>query len=909
VIALTETWMNSNNMTDRMFACGDVFDTFRDDRIDRTGGGVGLLVHKRLQATEVLVDPRFSSDCPNCQLICVDFGTDVEYRLILIYRPPGYVTLLETTHLFRFISFLCNDTDNVSLVIGDFNLPGVNWSGLYEGLGEDSCASLAEAGLTQLVEFPTTTSSSTGNILDLVFATDSQYVLSVTKGEPLGASFHHSVYFELYLSDTNLVGVPNVFDPDPRSTPRDYLKGNYEVINEYLLKYNWESFYRLTDLNDAYIMFRDVLMSVVDENCPARRPSKGRRRNFPQGMRSRYKTKRKMYRNMKSPLDRLRYNVYSKKCGDIVRQYYDEMEKKVVESKDKFYSYLNDKLKSRSDIISVVTPTGKQTQDKVIMSELFADHFATVCNNIPVTQFMSNNINAPSPDYSDGFLNEFHVDETMVRDELNKLPCKQTISADNIPPVVLRNCANALTGPITHLLRMSLSKGAIPDLWRKVLVKPIHKKGNKKLIKNYRPIGLTCILSKVCERLVRSQLIGHLTTSGFCTDSQHGFRTGRSTVTALLQTQLEWKRLLCDNSEFFVVLLDFSKAFDMVNHGKLREKLASAGIRDKAYCWISDYLDRRTMSVVIGSEASSEKPIGSGVIQGSAVGPALFSFFAYDIPECLDQSVGNSLFADDVKLYAVEKDILEESTERVRMWSMNNALPLAPDKTVFIKIRRRRTPVTVENFTIGGTTVESTKTTRDLGVLVSDDLECSNHIADITKKAFRTSNLILRILKTKKIELFKKAFYALVLPGLEYCSVIWCPTYGKDIRAIEVVQRRFTRRAQQKCGFGVEDYNSRLKRWNIPSLEDRRVFLDLVMVFKILYGYVDLNRDDFFRIRLGETLSIYPVKLASRVRTNTQLNTLASRTYKRWNCLPTPIRNSPSVCSFKIKLKKLYWST
>jgi hypothetical protein len=201
--------------------------------------------------------------------------------------------------------------------------------------------------------------------------------------------------------------------------------------------------------------------------------------------------------------------------------------------------------------------------------------------------------------------------------------------------------------------------------------------------------------------------------------------------------------------------------------------------------------------------------------------------------------------------------------------------------------------------------IASSRSTRDLGIMISDDLECSGHIGEVISKAFKISNLILRIFKSKRLEIFKKAFYTLVLPILEYASVVWNPVYTTDVVKIESVLRRFTKRAQRKCGVAGESYGSRLKRWKIPTLEYRRVIADLVWVYKVLYGYVDVNRDLFFRIYQTDTeIKIYPLPLSSGLKNNTQTNTLAYRTYQIWNTLPLSVRNSCSVQAFKNNLKK-----
>jgi hypothetical protein len=239
-------------------------------------------------------------------------------------------------------------------------------------------------------------------------------------------------------------------------------------------------------------------------------------------------------------------------------------------------------------------------------------------------------------------------------------------------------------------------------------------------------------------------------------------------------------------------------------------------------------------------------------------------------------------------------------------WSSDNALPLAPDKSIFMILRRRRTVKSTDTLLVDGVVVPATTETRDLGIQLRDDLECSSHVLEVTKKAFRISNLILRVLKTKKLELFKKAYCTLVLPILEYASVVWCPIYAKDVNKIETVQRRFTKRAQRKCGLSYQQYTDRLIRWNIKTLEYRRMQTDLITVYKILYGFMDVNREQFFRVSMSETeLKIFPHPLASGSRNNTQLNTLANRTYRVWNGLPLETKNSVTVAAFKRRLLKI----
>jgi hypothetical protein len=217
--------------------------------------------------------------------------------------------------------------------------------------------------------------------------------------------------------------------------------------------------------------------------------------------------------------------------------FYDKIETKAAETKGGFYSYLKNNIKAKSDIISLKRANGEITTNKKEMAELFANYFSTVYKE-PMMQ-------TDPPEDSQhngseaGTLSQFTINVDLVLRELQKLPSKETQSHDGIPPIVFKRCAGVLAQPLTHLLNMSLIEGNIPEMWRHIIIYSTHKKGNKKIVTNYRPIGLTSIPSKICERIVRDQLLEFLHQQGLNSDKQHGFRNRRSTVTLLLTTQME----------------------------------------------------------------------------------------------------------------------------------------------------------------------------------------------------------------------------------------------------------------------------------------------------------------------------------------------------------------------------------
>ena len=209
-----------------------------------------------------------------------------------------------------------------------------------------------------------------------------------------------------------------------------------------------------------------------------------------------------------------------------------------------------------SRIPETISYKGRFRNNTLDQSELFntyfSDQFSEPSNyNIPV-DFRND----------DGF--GFSISHLDIRNLLKNLNSNKAQGPDGIHGKILKNCADSIAYPLSLIFNTSYRTGLIPKEWKHANVVPIHKKGSKASVENYRPISLTCLVMKIFEKLVRNELMSK------CQDKinqkQHGFLPGKSCTTQMIPFYDSLAVTINDLSTTDVIYFDFAKAFDSVNH-------------------------------------------------------------------------------------------------------------------------------------------------------------------------------------------------------------------------------------------------------------------------------------------------------------------------------------------------------
>ena len=904
VLGVCETWLTEQ--TSSSFVKLDGFNFFRGD-VSGTirKHGSGLYVKEGLTSIE--------DDVPIPNLVSV-FIKDWDLHLMACYRPPSY-SEAENSRLYSFIEQFTISRRVV--LMGDFNLPSLKW--FEEGFGnvnvtpldQNFCDLFALCGLTQFVHEPTFWPS--GNVLDLVLTSEPELIGEVSVLAPLPHCHHGPVVFVLYAAESS----------DPVKPIRLWFKGNYSELGEELSLLDWRGLFEGLPFEDCYHKFIDIIHELIDRFVPMvnarsrtpawmKQPSRQLVREKSRAWVA-YKQARQVHGRV-SEVTESAWDAFALANSELRnysirerRNYEESLAGALGENPKLFHGYIRRKKKG-------IPPVGPFKVDNLVVSqpqqlaEVLAAAFSAVFSNgRPSNPFPHQRCQAQ--------MGPIVISYEEVLQLLEKLEPSSSPGPDLLHPHFLKTCAGMLALPITIIFQRSIATGCLPSLWKYSWVSPIYKSGSRCVPLNFRPVSLTCVPCKIMERIIVRYITEFMEQNHLLSDRQFGFRAGHSTEDQLLLMYGKIAQWVDAGSIVDVVYLDFSKAFDLVCHSLLIEKLTLLGFSDDLVSWIQAFLSDRKFSVVVEGCHSLERPVGSGVPQGSVLGPVLFLLYVNLIVR--DNTSFWVAFADDFKLGLAYRGELGEGVgnvdlqrdiDRLAATSASWNLRLNNDKCVVMRFGNRGQAIETESgYEINGRNLKMVTSYKDLGVIVDNRLRFHLHVGVVVGKAGALMGDLLRSTTCRSEKFMVTLFVAHIRPFIDYCSSVWNVGYLGDLRRLESLQRRWTR---EVYGIGERNYETRLRELGLFSIAGRLLRADLVKIWKLLRsGYHD-ELLDLFQVSRVRSIRGHSLRLVVPVcRTDTMRRSLMARRVQVWNRLSAAVVDVTSIESFKRNLDRVMGET
>lgn len=854
LIFITETWLNNSFLDSEVSDAR--YDIFRYDRDTKSsdksiGGGVMIYAKQMYQAQLRSEFSRVGVELVWITIGARGFGITQQRAVHLgVAYVPGDMQHSQRLALVldSLNAIMQAHPDDHIILLGDFNMPNIQW----DSRGGPTCAkegtnekfntavtfmnALQFHGLLQFNKYP----NFSGNVLDLVIA-NTNLNISISTDPLLSEDKYHPA-LEIDSSE--------IFIAEVR--PRKFIKylfqkADYDHIKKDLSLIKWNIIFQNNSVDESLNCFYEILYKLINDYVP--KHVVGGKYNYPvwysRALINVIREKDKIHHKWKAYGNSLDYDEFKllrdrqkqmqKTC---FKRYVLYMQDHILKSPEVLHTYVRSKRKKASNYPNIMYYDNEIYDDELKICQGFNKYFKSVFVDYTLN-YTEQNYNVSS--FSDENLHMIRFTETEILKIFKSLNIRKGSGSDNIPPIFFKNCANEIAFPVMLLYNKSLSEGIFPSKWKEAHIVPIHKKGSKTEITNYRPISILNILGKVLEKLIYTKLYSVLSRA--IPDNQHGFMKRRSTNSNLIQFTSDILNYMDEGYQVDVIYTDFEKAFDRVDHVILMKKLYALGIRGDLFRWMKSYVSNRKQSVRLGGSRSDYVCITSGVPQGSHLGPLLYNVYLFDIRDCFKHSKF-SMFADDKKVYMRVNSIadcllIQSDLDRLSEYYRINRITVNVKKCSQITFTRKKTSID-HAYIINNSPINKTNLVRDLGILLDSKLQMNEHINYITNKAYRSLGFVIRsCIPFKNINCLKNVYFALVRSILEYGSCVWNPQFTKYIDAIEAIQVKFIKQLNFKIYRYFGTYEESCKHFHIASLRDRRELLDLMLIHNLVSGSID----------------------------------------------------------------------
>ena len=287
------------------------------------------------------------------------------------------------------------------------------------------------------------------------------------------------------------------------------------------------------------------------------------------------------------------------------------------------------------------------------------------------------------------------IAKKMFRRIMSKFKPKRVHGVDRIDSYSLKVASSLIEDALIHLINLSILGSQFSSRWKPQLIFPLHKKNERDIVGNYRPVSHLVQVGKMVEYAVYFQIVEHFINNSLFHPNHHGSLANHSTATAIIQL-FDMCLEAADAGELSALcLLDQSAAYDLLDHLLLKEKLKLYNFSDSSIGWLMSYLVGRTQLVQVESRTSCQLDCGdSAVPQGSVLGGLLHVIMSNDLPACHDDGEA-VVYVDDDSDFVKDKDPtilnakIQTEADNTASWLKDNRLCVAGEKSKLLILGTR----------------------------------------------------------------------------------------------------------------------------------------------------------------------------------------------------------------------------
>ena len=627
IAAITETWLDDSIASPNI--CPTGYTSVRNDRNNRRGGGVMLLIKENVQY-EVL--PNVSNDETDVEALWIMYTAHKMPRefshivICVVYHPPQANNWILFNHI----------RSNIDHIMQKHPYSGLMLLGDFNGFKDSQITNIYN--MKQIVDKNTRKNKTLDKIITNMYELYNVPIIL----PPIGRSDHNSVLCRPWPKCSSMYKLNTT-----QVVRRCAGHNERSLFVNAISNINWNNLYNMPSCQEKFDAFSDTITNLLDTYLPMKAVK--RVTNDKPWVTPQYKSVIQTRQCFWMAKDTVNYNIYRNKANRMSSKLRANFYKSKVENlknsnPNQWWGQLNTMMgrKSNSDCFEKIAKL--QTDgDLKQLADKMGYQFITVSCSMPKL----NTDMIPTPN---GNISSDHViSKDDVETSLANIKLHKSAGPDDIPNWVLRDCAPLIAGPITSIFNASIRDGFLPTLWKSATVVPVNKVSNPKdLSSDFRPISLTPVISKVLERYVYQWLLDLILHK--IDKFQFGALRGSSTTHALIQLIHDWAEHTDDsklNNYVRILFLDYAKAFDRINPNILIDKLLKLGIPSYILTWIISFLTDRKQRVKLRDVTSDWMDIWGNVPQGTLLGILLFLIMIND----LKVDGPSAKFVDDTTLY------------------------------------------------------------------------------------------------------------------------------------------------------------------------------------------------------------------------------------------------------------------